>query len=119
MCIRSILHPQTRIGRSTLYLPQASYQMTMSEKNSFLKVLKEMKTPDEYSSNVSRCVHLKQRKLLGLKSYDCHLLMQEFFPIAIQGNLPEKVYMVLIEVCNFLEIFALRSLKKVNLMDLS
>ncbi|KAL4347510.1 hypothetical protein GQ457_17G000020 [Hibiscus cannabinus] len=101
MGIRSVLHPQTRTGRSTLYLPQASYQMTTSEKNSFLKVLKEMKTPDEYSSNVSRCVHLKQRKLLGLKSYDCHLLMQEFLPIAIRGTLPEKVCIVLIALCNF------------------
>ncbi|KAL4385879.1 hypothetical protein GQ457_09G021950 [Hibiscus cannabinus] len=103
MGIRSVLHPQTRTGRSTLYLPQASYQMTASEKNSFLKVLKEMKTPDEYSSNVSRCVHLKQRKLLGLKSYDCHLLMQEFLPIAIRGTLPEKVCIVLIALCNFLK----------------
>ncbi|KAL4388416.1 hypothetical protein GQ457_09G021810 [Hibiscus cannabinus] len=103
MGIRSVLHPQTRTGRSTLYLPQASYQMTTSEKNSFLKVLKEMKTPDEYSSNVSRCVHLKQRKLLGLKSYDCHLLMQEFLPIAIRGTLPEKVCIVLIALCNFLK----------------
>ncbi|KAL4283366.1 hypothetical protein GQ457_16G015240 [Hibiscus cannabinus] len=101
MGIRSVLHPQTRTGRSTLYLPQASYQMTASEKNSFLKVLKEMKTPNEYSSNVSRCVHLKQRKLLGIKSYDCHLLMQEFLPIAIRGTLPEKVCIVLIALCNF------------------
>lgn len=96
--IKSVLHPTTNPVTNTLYFPQASNQMMLDEKTNFLKVFKEMKTLDEYSSNVLRCVQLRQRKLIGLKSYDCHLWMQEFLPIAIRGSLSEKVCLVLINV---------------------
>nr|GEZ82110.1 hypothetical protein [Tanacetum cinerariifolium]GEZ82139.1 hypothetical protein [Tanacetum cinerariifolium] len=56
--------------------------MTREEKDMFLETLKSIKPPDEYSSNISRCVQLKERKLMGMKSYDCQMLMQEFLPIA-------------------------------------
>ena len=115
MGIRSILHPKTRPNSSTKYLPQASYQMSVAEKNAFLRILKEMRTPDEYSSNISRCVQLKERKLVGLKSYDCHLLMQEFIPIAVRWCLPEKVCFVLIELCNFFQVVCAKVLEEGDL----
>ncbi|GJX89978.1 hypothetical protein Tco_0343304 [Tanacetum coccineum] len=37
-----------------------------------------------YCSNFSSLVNLKDRKLIGLKSHDYHMLMQEFLPIAIR-----------------------------------
>ncbi|XP_039137103.1 uncharacterized protein LOC120274629 [Dioscorea cayenensis subsp. rotundata] len=101
MGIRSVLHPKDRPGSSTKYLPKACYQMTSSEKDAFLKVLKKMKIPDEYSCNLSRCVQLKQRKIIGMKSYDCHLLIQEFLPISIRGSLPDNVASVIIDLCYF------------------
>ena len=45
--------------------------------------------PNEYSSNVSHCIKLKERKISGMKSHDNHLLMQ-LFPIAIRGSLPHE-----------------------------
>lgn len=70
-------------------------------KDAFLSVLKNLKAPDECSSNISRCVHVKQRKIFGLKSYDCHVLMQQFLPVALRGSLPDKVSSVIIDLCNF------------------
>ena len=79
--------------------------MTTSEKYSFLEVLEGVRVPDGYASNVSRCVKHKERKIIGLKSHDNHILMQQLFPIAIQGCLPKKVSLVLIELsCFFREI---------------
>ncbi len=62
-----------------------------------------MKVRDEYSSNISRCVQAKQRKLIRLKSYDCHLLMQEYIPIAIRRSLPDNVSFIIIQLCSFLK----------------
>ncbi|XP_039123410.1 uncharacterized protein LOC120260030 [Dioscorea cayenensis subsp. rotundata] len=101
MGIRSVLHPKDRLGSSTKYLPKSCYQMTSSEKDAFLKVLKEMKIPDEYSCNLSRCVKLKQWKIIRMKSYDCQLLIQEFLPISIRGSLPNNVASVRIDLCYF------------------
>ena len=62
--------------------------------------------PDEYSSNVSRCIKLKERKISGMKSHDNHLLMQ-LFPIAIRGSLPPEVSRPLIGLsCFFRKIYS-------------
>ena len=62
-------------------------------------------TLDRYSSNISRCVKLKERKISGMKSHDNHILMQQLFPIAIHESLPPKVSKSLIDLsCFFREI---------------
>ena len=109
MGIRKDLHVR-RSNSTNILLPKACYQMTLQEKDAFLKVLKELKLPDECSTNISRCVQLKQRKLIGLKSYDCHILLQEFIPIAIRGSLPDNVTSVIIKICNIFKSLCSRVL---------
>jgi hypothetical protein len=41
----------------------------------FLKVLRNVRVPDGYVSNISRCVKLKKHTISGLKSHDSHVLM--------------------------------------------
>ncbi|XP_027186063.1 uncharacterized protein [Cicer arietinum] len=101
MGIRNMLHPQPSPKSSIMFLPRACYQMTNKEKDAFLSILKNVKTPDECSSSIPRCVHIKQHKIFGLKSYDCHVLMQELIPIALRGTLPDKFTSVLIGLCKF------------------
>jgi hypothetical protein len=101
MRIRSMLHPEPSPNNSKMLLPRACYQMTTKQKDAFLSVLKNIKAPDECSSNISRCVHVKQRKIFGLKSYDCHVLMQQFLPVALRGSLPDKVTSIIVDLCNF------------------
>ena len=52
--IREQLHRIQRENRVTL--PVACYSLTSNEKKEFYKFLKEMKVPDGYASNISRCV---------------------------------------------------------------
>ncbi|XP_058210407.1 uncharacterized protein LOC131322874 isoform X2 [Rhododendron vialii] len=102
--IRYELHPQM-LGSNKTYLPPACFSMTPKEKDDFLKVLKRVKVPDGYSSNLSRCIQLKQRKIIGMKSHDCHILMLQLLPIALRGSLPKKVVFPLIELsCYFIAI---------------
>ena len=48
-------------------MPHACYHMNVSEKDGFLQVLKDVRVPDGYSSNISRCVKLKERKISGMQ----------------------------------------------------
>ena len=82
--IRNELHPE-ELPNGKFLLPPACYTMSNREKEQMLNVLKGIKVPDSYSSKISRCVKLKQRKLIGLKSHDCHVLMQDLLPIAVRG----------------------------------
>lgn len=118
MGIRKELHPKKRLRSNTIFLPQACYQMTRAEKDLFLNTLKSIKPPDEYSSNISRCVQLKEKKLIGLKSYDCHMLMQEYLPIALRGTLPDHVSSTVLDLCNFFRIICYKDLTEMDLQFL-
>ncbi|XP_057719247.1 uncharacterized protein LOC130933641 [Arachis stenosperma] len=60
--------------------------------------------PDEgdgYSSNIARCVDIRQRKLYGLKSHDCHILMEQLLPILVKNALPSPVSNVIANLSSF------------------
>ncbi|XP_038972859.1 uncharacterized protein LOC120104948 [Phoenix dactylifera] len=75
--------------------------MSTQEKDLFLTVLKNLKVPDGYSSNISRCVNLKERKLSNLKSHDCHILMQDIFPLALRSSTPKQVFAIVSQLSSF------------------
>jgi len=68
------------------YIPPAEYTMSSDDKERFLKVLKYLKVPDAYASNISRLVNLKDRKISNLKSHDNHILMQDILLIALRAS---------------------------------
>ena len=54
-------------------------------------VASEVKFPDGYVSNLSRCVERGQ-KFSGMKSHDCHVFMQRLLPFAFAELLPANVH---------------------------
>ena len=74
--IRPELEPRVENDKKRTYLPPASYTMSTKEKDVFYKCLKGMKVPDGYSSNLRNFVSITNKRLYGLKSHDCHILMQ-------------------------------------------
>ncbi|XP_060171296.1 uncharacterized protein LOC132602472 [Lycium barbarum] len=71
--------------------------------------------PDGYSSTISRCVDVKQRRLFGLKSHDCHILMQQLLPITLRNALHGLVSADLADLSSF---FRQLCSKVLNPMDL-
>ncbi|VVA21078.1 PREDICTED: LOC107484759 isoform [Prunus dulcis] len=97
--IKPKLHP-VRKGSKT-YLPPAAFNLSNAEKTTICEVLASIKVPDGFSSNITRCVRVKERNVIGLKSHDCHVMLHEFLPIAIRCVLNNKLCMVMIELCSF------------------
>ncbi|XP_031120919.1 uncharacterized protein LOC116024158 [Ipomoea triloba] len=54
-----------------------------------------------YSSNIKKLVSMKDLKLIGMKSHDCHVLMQHMLPIAIRDILPKHVRVAITKLCFF------------------
>jgi len=88
MNIRDDLAP-IEMGKRT-YLPTACYTMSKDEKVSFCQCLKGVKVPQGHSLNVKSLVSMQDLKLIGLKSHDCHILMQQLLLVAIRGILLKK-----------------------------
>ncbi|KAL8099331.1 hypothetical protein AgCh_031838 [Apium graveolens] len=99
MGIRVELAPQQSGKRA--YLPPACYTLSRKEKISFCECLSSVKVPSGYSSNPKNIVSMKDLKLVGMKSHDCHVLMQHLLPVAIRGILPKHVRLVITKLCFF------------------
>ncbi|OMO91602.1 hypothetical protein CCACVL1_07067 [Corchorus capsularis] len=83
MGIRPELHA-TAIGDGRYVFPPACYTLSKDEKRVFCQFLNDLKVPDGYSSNFSRCVSLTECKVSGMKCHDCHVLLHRYLPLAIQ-----------------------------------
>ena len=57
-------------------------------------------------------------KLIGLKSHDCHMLMQQLLPVAVRGILPEKVRLALTRLCFFFNAICSKVIDPQQLDDL-
>jgi hypothetical protein len=100
MGLRHKLHPFTADDGRT-YMSATCHTMSRDNKTHFLKVIRNVRVPNGYASNVSRCVRLKERTISGLKSHDSHVLMQQRLPIALRGSLPDNVIRPLVEMSAF------------------
>jgi len=98
MNIRGELAP-IEMGKRT-YLPPACYTMSKDEKISFCQCLKGVKVLQGHSSNVKSLVSMQDLKLIGLKSHDCHILMQQLLEV-ICGILPKNVRHTITHLCSF------------------
>jgi len=115
MKIRPELHPR-KINDSEWEIPKAIFNLNNDEKTIFCKVFHDLKVPDGYTSNISAKVKLRERKFTGLKSHDCHMIMQQLLPIALRRSTQPKVTSVLIDICNYFNAICSKSID-VNHME--
>ena len=97
MKIRKELHLKSNNGR--FYKPPACYTLTSQERYGFYQFLKSVRFPDGYAAKISRCV--RDTKIFGLKSHDCHVMLQRLLPIGMRGHLDKKVLNVITELSSF------------------
>ena len=116
MKIKPDLHPKNKDG--VIRLLAASYTLSKFEKILFCKRLFDLKLPDGYSSNISNCVVVNQRKIMGIKSHDCHVLMQQLLAIAIRGLMEEGPRVAIIRLCKFFNGICQRVIDKDAISEL-
>ena len=80
--------------------------------------LKNLKVPQGYSSNIKSLVSVNELKLVGLKSHDCHVLMQQLLPVAIRGTLPDKVRVAITHLCFLFNAICVKFIDPKQLDDL-
>ncbi|KAL0553634.1 hypothetical protein IC582_007534 [Cucumis melo] len=115
MNIRHELHPVERESR--VYLPPALHTLSKLEKQLFCKRLYELKVPDGYSSNISNCVSVEETKVMGLKSHDYHVLMQQLLPVVIRGMLPKGPRHSITGICGFFNKICQRVIDRESMLE--
>ena len=108
MNIRKELHLQKKGNK--WFKPAACYILSESERESFCRFLKSVKFPDGYAANISRNVNMNDGKITGLKSHDCHVLLQRLLPVGLRPYLKKKVLGAIAEVSWFFRKLCARTL---------
>jgi hypothetical protein len=75
--------------------------MSPDERKLFCQILKWVKFPDGYASDIRHNVNVNERKISGLKSHKSHIILQHLLPLAVRKILPEMVATAVIHVSNF------------------
>ncbi|WVZ49393.1 hypothetical protein U9M48_000759, partial [Paspalum notatum var. saurae] len=102
--IRSDLHPIE--VEDQFYLPPAPYSMSPNERKLFCQVLKGVKFPEGYASDIRNNVHVNEKKIFGLKSHESHIILQHLLPLAVRKILPDVVSAGVIRISNFFKKLA-------------
>lgn len=68
--------------------PRAPYVLTPEERKNFLQILKSIKFPTGFCSNLGNNVTIEPPGLHCLKSHDYHVLMEDLLPVLIQHAFP-------------------------------
>ena len=101
MGIRNSLHPVKSADNKHYVINPASFDMTKKEKENFCSILMNAKLPYGCASNISRCVHLEERKIFGYKSHDAHFILQYLLQFSVIKTLKLEVAIPLIRLGAF------------------
>ena len=98
--------------------PRAFFSLSPTERDGFYDFFKSVKYPDGYTANISRSVNAKNGRLSGLKSHDCHVLLQRILPIGLRGFAHKDISIVLFELGSFFQDLCSKTLKRSELEKL-
>ncbi|CAL2271438.1 unnamed protein product [Prunus armeniaca] len=99
MGVKTDLQPE--YGERRTRLPPGPWNLSRAEKREVCNSFYGMKVPEGYSSNIKNLVSLQDSRLLGLKSHDCHTLMQQLLPVAIRSVLEKPARYAITRLCFF------------------
>ena len=92
MGIREDLHLQPSEDGESSEMPEACYAMTKEEKLAFCEYIMNVRFPDGHAVNLAKCVSPDGCKLQGLKTHDCHILLQRILPAGLRGLMDKEIY---------------------------
>ncbi|GJS35606.1 hypothetical protein Tco_0533988 [Tanacetum coccineum] len=88
---------QTKKGKCLK--PQAAYSFTPEDRKKFCQFIKGVKLPDGFGSCFKHKVTANDTNIMGLKSHDCHIMMQRLLLYGLQNYLPDKIAKPIIKLC--------------------
>ncbi|KAL5554060.1 hypothetical protein UlMin_041461 [Ulmus minor] len=84
-----------------LMKPAADYTFSDANRRKFCRFIRSVKFPDGFASNLSKNVAQNDSRLLGLKSHDCHVIMQRLLPVGCRSLVNKNIWSTIVELCTF------------------
>ncbi|XP_056698101.1 uncharacterized protein [Spinacia oleracea] len=98
-------------GKEVTIMPNAPFVLPKDKRKLVCEWVNKLKFPDGYALNLGYCVDLKDCKLFGMKSHDCHVFMQRLLPVVFKDLLPLNEWNVITELSQFFRDLCSTTLK--------
>ncbi|KAM6574462.1 hypothetical protein CsatA_022789 [Cannabis sativa] len=104
-------------GNGRLMKPHAPYVLTREKRQLFCQFVKGIKFPDGFCSNLKSKVSPDDSNIIGLKSHDCHVIMQRVLAVGVRKFLPRDTATTITQLCNFFRQLCSRTLNVKDMED--
>ncbi|CAM8910821.1 unnamed protein product [Rhodiola kirilowii] len=91
---------------------QAPYTVLPDCRNEIFEWIPEDKYPDGYAGSLKNKISVTGKKFNGLKTHDCHVMMQRLLPIFIRPYLPYNIVEPLIALSRWFQKLCCKELRK-------
>ncbi|CAM8922407.1 unnamed protein product [Rhodiola kirilowii] len=91
---------------------QAPYTMLPDSRKEIFEWIREAKYPDGYARSLKNKISVTDKKFNGLKTHDCHVMMQRLLPVFIRPYLPYHKVEPLIALSRWFQKLCCRELRK-------
>ncbi|KAL5577538.1 hypothetical protein UlMin_019237 [Ulmus minor] len=98
-----------------LMKPAAEYTFSKANRRKFSRFVRSVKFPDGFASNLSKNVAQNDSRIVGLKSHDCHVIMQRLLHVGCRSLVNKIISSTIIELCTFFNQLCART---VNVTDM-
>ncbi|KAL5579027.1 hypothetical protein UlMin_011469 [Ulmus minor] len=111
--IRSELHLYE--DGNKLMKPAAEYTFSEANRRKFCRFVRSVKFPDGFAGKLSKNLAHNDSRIVGLKSHDCHVIMQRLLPVGCRSLVNKTISSTIIELCTFFNQLCART---VNVTDM-
>ena len=115
-CRRRELELQEQ-NNGTVYKPKAKFTFNIDKKRAVCEWVKQLRMPDDYASKLDRSVDVRDGRIFGMKSHDCHVFMERLLPMAFRA-LPDGIWKPLTELSQFFRDICSTILRKEDLQTM-
>jgi hypothetical protein len=97
---------------------KADFVLSMAQRKEILQWIKMLIFLDGYADNLSGGVNLSTLRVLGMKSHDFQIWIEQILPAMVRGYVPEHVWIALIELSYFFRQLYAKELSRTMIADL-
>lgn len=105
------------VGSKTV-VPYANYTIRPEKREEVLQRIAAIRYPSGYAGSLKNKVNMKDKKFYGLKTHDCHVLLQRVLPIIIRPYVAPKVATVICDLADFFKTLCAREVSKNRVMKM-
>ncbi|KAK6115462.1 hypothetical protein DH2020_007731 [Rehmannia glutinosa] len=93
--------------------PRAAYTLMPNDSKTFYDFLRNVRFPDGFGLNLRKNVIVgnSSSKITGLKSHDCHVILQRLLPVRIRPFMKKEIVDTITKLSNFFKLICSRTLR--------